>query len=370
MVGLLKTIETPAGQTIGLIRENGQVEDVEIVAALSASFLPIQNVRWLDELFTGTSTGSIAEPFTLFSQFYAGLGLVSQGWELTLPGLGVTPDAPVPDITTVSAITFQGVDRRTSQLAALAIANQTGNPSFVFRQLGLPGPGQLQIGDGTLNLDFIDVDISVAIPTGTALFGTVRIVNSHFTFAVFAGAAGSTFTPAPTLEMYGGDISGQVSFGTGQFWDVQIGGGVIISPTTAGGTSRFVGCHFGAVVTIDNTAGPVIQMDTYSHASFVAGGGVFAGTIVVVGTPKETLSIVVPAVLAGQVGYVTTAFAGALAGLPQDTPLVANPTADLVAAGAGGGFINARVSAAGSVRCAFLGPLAGGASNFTFAALG
>lgn len=369
MAGLLKTIETPAGQTIGIVRENGQIEDVQIVPVLSAGFSPIQNVRWLDELFTGTSTGSIAEPFTLFSQFYAGLGVVSQGWELTLPGLLVTPDAPVPDVTTVSAITFQGIDRRTSQLAALAIANQTGNPSFVFRQLGIAAPGQLQIGDGTLNLDFWDVDIGTAIPTGTALVGTVRIVDSHFTFAIFAGASGSTFTPAPSLEMYGGDITGQASFSTGQFYDVVFGNNVIITPVT-NGTTRFVGCRFGTAVTISNAAGPAIEMDTYSHASFVAGGGVFAGTIVVVGTPKETLSIVVPAVLAGQVGYVTTAFAGALAGLPQDTPIVANPTADLVAAGAGGGFINARVSVAGSVRCAFLGPLAGGASNFTFASLG
>jgi hypothetical protein len=38
----------------------------------------------------------------------------------------------------------------------------------------------------------------------------------------------------------------------------------------------------------------------------------------------------------------------------------------LVAAGVGGAYVNARVSALGTVRMAFLGPLAGGAVNFNF----
>ncbi len=84
---------------------------------------------------------------------------------------------------------------------------------------------------------------------------------------------------------------------------------------------------------------------------------------------QETLSIVVPAVLAGEVGYVTTDFVGDLATLLVDSPILANPTADLVNAGAGGGFINARMSDTGSVRCAFVGPLAGGAVDFVFSAL-
>jgi len=84
---------------------------------------------------------------------------------------------------------------------------------------------------------------------------------------------------------------------------------------------------------------------------------------------RETLSIVVPAVAAGNVGYVSTAFVGELAILQTNDPLVGNPTADLVAAGAGGGFVNCWVDAPGSVRCSFVGPLAGGAVNFTFATL-
>jgi hypothetical protein len=97
------------------------------------------------------------------------------------------------------------------------------------------------------------------------------------------------------------------------------------------------------------------QVETFS---VVDGGGT-----------QERLEIVVPAVAAGEVGYVTTDFVGDLATLATDSPILANPTADLVNAGAGGGFINARMSDTGSVRCAFVGPLAGGAVDFVFTAV-
>jgi hypothetical protein len=96
-----------------------------------------------------------------------------------------------------------------------------------------------------------------------------------------------------------------------------------------------------------------------------------AGIIRAVNTPGlpvlTTVSVVVPAVAAASVGYVDVSMAGTrLSTLAVGEGVVANPTADLVAAGVGGGFIGARVSAAGVVRCAFLGALAGGAVNFTF----
>lgn len=81
-----------------------------------------------------------------------------------------------------------------------------------------------------------------------------------------------------------------------------------------------------------------------------------------------TVSVTVPAVAAGSVDYVNVSMTGTrLADLTTAESVVANPQTDLVAAGAGGGFINARVSATGTVRCAFIGPLAGGAANFSFA---
>lgn len=84
-------------------------------------------------------------------------------------------------------------------------------------------------------------------------------------------------------------------------------------------------------------------------------------------TPTATVSVVVPAVAAGQVGYVdTNVSATALGGITTADVVCGNPTADLVAAGAGGGYINSRVSATNTIRSAFVGPLAGGASNFVF----
>jgi hypothetical protein len=78
----------------------------------------------------------------------------------------------------------------------------------------------------------------------------------------------------------------------------------------------------------------------------------------------------VPAVAADAVGYVNVSTVGTdLEGITTGQLIVANPTTDLVAAGAGGGFINARVSAANTIRCAFNGALAGGAADFVFGVL-
>jgi hypothetical protein len=80
-----------------------------------------------------------------------------------------------------------------------------------------------------------------------------------------------------------------------------------------------------------------------------------------------TLAVVVPAVAAGSVGYVNVAMAGTrLADLVLNEGVSANPQAQLVAAGVGGGYVNCRVQAVGVVECCFLGPLAGGAANFNF----
>lgn len=84
---------------------------------------------------------------------------------------------------------------------------------------------------------------------------------------------------------------------------------------------------------------------------------------------KETISVVVPAVAAGNVGYADVTAVADLRGITTADVVDGNATADLVAAGAGGGYINCRVSANNTIRCAFVGPLAGGASNFQFVRL-
>ncbi len=80
-----------------------------------------------------------------------------------------------------------------------------------------------------------------------------------------------------------------------------------------------------------------------------------------------TLSVTVPAVAAGALGYVDVTLVGTpLEGMPANAIVWATPQADLAAAGAGnGGFINCRMSATNTLRFAFVGALAGGAANFT-----
>lgn len=85
-----------------------------------------------------------------------------------------------------------------------------------------------------------------------------------------------------------------------------------------------------------------------------------------------TLSIAVPVLAADTLGYANTSLVGTvLEGTAQDRLVVAAPVADLAAAGLASGFyIGARMSALNTLRAAFRGTLAGGATNFTVTRLG
>ena len=84
-------------------------------------------------------------------------------------------------------------------------------------------------------------------------------------------------------------------------------------------------------------------------------------------TSPVTLSVMVPTVAAGALGYVDVSLVGTpFEGMPANAVVWASPQVDLAAAGAGnGGFINCRMSATNTLRFAFVGALAGGAANFT-----
>jgi hypothetical protein len=84
--------------------------------------------------------------------------------------------------------------------------------------------------------------------------------------------------------------------------------------------------------------------------------------------PTATISVNVPVVAAGTLAYLDVSVAGsALDGITTADQVLAAPTADLAAAGAGAGYyVGCRVSATNTVRLTFQGTLAGGAVNFTF----
>lgn len=116
-----------------------------------------------------------------------------------------------------------------------------------------------------------------------------------------------------------------------------------------------------------NVTGELIIDRLTLYPMLRAGIAVTNGSRTIVDLLSETVAGVVPAVAADAVGYLDVSMVGTiLEGIDVGDPILVNPTADLVAAGPGGGLINARVSALNTVRLAFNGALAGGASNFVF----
>jgi hypothetical protein len=178
-----------------------------------------------------------------------------------------------------------------------------------------------------------------------------------------------------------GVIAQHYAFGDGQTIDVggldlvdcflgdcAVAGPNFSFPTFAG---SFTGCEIGQSVLLTGPGAAKITMDaeSYSHAKFNL--VVFAGLIVrvVEGMLKHRLSVPVPAVAAsGQLAYLDVAVAGTpLDGLDTPDVVVANPQADLSAAGVGrGAYLGCRVSAINTIRLAFHGILAGGAVDFEF----
>jgi hypothetical protein len=134
------------------------------------------------------------------------------------------------------------------------------------------------------------------------------------------------------------------------------------SQVNCGGAATFYKARCSNVTQI--TGALVSDFDSIAAVLPVLSFGSF---ILQTEVPRITLSVAVPVVANDQVGYVNVSLVGTgLAGLlAADSLIVANPTTDLVGAGAGGGYINVRFNAANSLRFAFLGPLAGGAANFS-----
>ena len=124
----------------------------------------------------------------------------------------------------------------------------------------------------------------------------------------------------------------------------------------------------GGAAEINCTGDLTIDSVTYQRA--VSDGVTFniGGSLIFSDAPLSiTANVVVPAVAADAVGYVNVDLTGTEL---EDVfaigdSVIVNPQSDLVAAGAGGGYLNARVSALNTVRLCFQGALAGGAANFT-----
>lgn len=337
MTGFLQTIESPVGQTIGLIRENGQIEDCAVVATPGGGGIggAVSALYFVDKNAAAGGTGSIGSPFNTFADAFTAASADS-ATTFRPQTIWVTPGAYAEPPQTSAVGGFQ----------LTVVGWNIGGDISLVPDVAPSLPNIALTGAGTTLLNLVGCNIG----TAEATTGEITLQNS---------------------------IASAVTCDVLKATDSQVGAAAWTATTSADFTNCVVGSGGGttALATFRNCPQPAaplvvtgaVQIDAFTNAwqSITA-----STTLTVINRPgRATVSVVVPAVLAGQVGYVDTVLTGELAALAADSPIVGNPTADLVAAGAGGGFVNCRVSAPGTVRSAFIGPLAGGASNFTFSAL-
>lgn len=204
--------------------------------------------------------------------------------------------------------------------------------------------------------------------------GTIGIRDCPLVTLLTTGFASAVFATNSTITQYAGDAT----FGSieATWCSLGISSGTNatlrycrIGDVTISGALNVQYCSFdpNSTITCDD-----LNIDSATYNTAIENGCTFniGGTLAFTDGPLSiTLQILVPAVAADAVGYVNTTLVGtALENrLAVNDPVVVCPQSDLVAAGAGGGFINARISAANTLRCAFNGALAGGNANFTVA---
>lgn len=205
---------------------------------------------------------------------------------------------------------------------------------------------------------------------GLNMFAFQPRVGSVRDIGGFSGLIASGYT-------FGG-IGTHITIGSVDLYDCKLlsttgGGGAGPAITGDGLCGWFRNCILddGLIITGSGVA-PRIELDSASYSTALQGTPPTTFTAIAVRVPdgllRGTISVVVPAIAAStDVDYADVSTVGTpLEGVDVGDVVLANPTADLVAAGAGGGFLNCRVSAANTIRLTFRGVLAGGASDFIF----
>lgn len=194
------------------------------------------------------------------------------------------------------------------------------------------------------------------------VYSVLEATDCHFT----SGVEGTELDGGAALIQGGRCDLIVTSTGALQLYDVVFGG--------VGEQSANISCDSaiinGCLLNGDLAVVGELQIDSTTYQQAVDGFTVTYGTLQISDPPLSiNLSVIVPAVGAAAVGYVDTTLVGTDLEdvFSVNDPVTVNPQSDLVAAGAGGGFINARISAVNTLRCAFVGALAGGAASFTVA---
>ena len=314
----------------------------------------VTNVRWVDVATTvplADQDGTLAAPFASMQNALDSVGAATSATLYAATG-DYSAQTLVPPLTldTLSIISLGYIPRNGREfgdaitsipLVVLPVTDATAKACAVTlggcTTSGIgPGGGLIVAGSvSAYGCNNVDVSGVNGYYFGCAVAGNLSMGNTYYDSCHFNGC--TIETDGSRIEMV------NTTFNPGAVADitfVDVTGDLVLDAYTC---SQF----FGAIESLNN------------------------GVLVVRNRPKQArISVVVPAVAADAVGYVNVSTVGTdLEGITTGQVVVANPTTDLVAAGAGGGFINARVSAADTIRCAFNGALAGGAADFVFAVL-
>ena len=217
--------------------------------------------------------------------------------------------------------------------------------------------GTLSFGLELVSMSFVSCDSVTAT-------GTVVCVSCEF-IGGFSGGGG--------LELLDSTFNGNFNSAGGEFFceDSSVGNGTF--------TCGSLTLKNSFIVNVTDVIGATVSLQgglsawSWHHASpaiDLSGGATL--TDVEVDCATAFLQITVPALASGALGYATVDTTGTeLDGIDVNDVVVANAHSDLAAAGAGnGGLINARVSALNTIRCAFVGALAGGGTSFAFSRVG
>jgi hypothetical protein len=291
-------------------------------------------IYFVDQFAAAGGNGSIGAPFNTFSAAFA----------------AAAADATTtfrPQVIWCVPASYAAEGPQTSAVAGFVLTVVGWNLGGDIAQVPATGPTLPNIqltGAGTIGANLVGCNI-----------GTLDVATGEVTLASGSVAATVTCDVLKARDSQTG-AGGWTATTSADFSNCALGAGAGVTPSA---TIR--NCpQPSAPVAITGS----VDIDAFTNAWQAITATV---TLSVVDKPAQfSGGVVVPAVAAGNVGYVDTVLGGELATAPTDTPITANPHADLVAAGAGGGFINCRMSAPGTVRCAFLGPLAGGNVVFTF----
>lgn len=380
----------------------------EVVSGLT-TLDPLTREFYVDDGTPGTlaeQNGSIAFPFATVQQGVDALGLVGGGTLLIAPAtyaenVAMPPLVPIDLVfdgsTGISLVTIASLSLNSGPVSLQGI-NITGN--VVQAAVGNLRAERCVFAGTVEALDFNATNCvfvglvscrafvgSVCTAGGLNASGALTIQACTFTGAVQSNLTGGTcrvnnsrFASTYTANINNTNtiardclFTGNASFGNADLTSCTFAGTVAATATL---TARC--CTIAGPVTANNanltltrlaastTITLALATDFYSIAG-VLPALTYASISLQQVACRITLSVVVPAVAAGAVGYVNTTLVGTdLEGMLNVTScIICNPQSDLVAAGAGGGFINARFAAANSLRLAFVGPLAGGAANFT-----